>query len=109
MTRCTTRPARCTTRPARSAATRTTCRSSGTNLRARIPALEDFLNAGTVQGALTSVLGEDFVLHPHHFVHEASTNDQSFHQDGNLPWNDRAPLPQPPSELGHALLLTRRR
>ena len=62
----------------------------GDNLRARIPALEDFLNAGTVQGALTSVLGEDFVLHPHHFVHEASTNDQSFHQDGNLPWNDRA-------------------
>ena len=62
----------------------------GDNLRARIPALEDFLNAGTVQGALISVLGEDFVLHPHHFVHEASTNDQSFHQDGNLPWNDRA-------------------
>ena len=62
----------------------------GDNLRARVPALDSFLNAGTVQGALTSVLGEDFVLHPHHFVHEASTNDQSFHQDGNLPWNDRA-------------------
>lgn len=62
----------------------------GDNLRARIPALEDVLNAGTVQGALISVLGEDFVLHPHHFVHEASTSDQSFHQDGNLPWNDRA-------------------
>ena len=62
----------------------------GDNLRARIPALEDFLYADTVQGALTSVLGADFVLHPHHFVHEASTNDQSFHQDGNLPWNDRA-------------------
>ena len=62
----------------------------GDNLRARIPRLEGFLHSATVQGALTSVLGEDFVLHPHHFVHEASTNDQSFHQDGNLPWNDRA-------------------
>ena len=62
----------------------------GDNLRARIPRLEDFLYADSVQGALTSILGEDFVLHPHHFVHEASTQDQSFHQDGNLPWNDRA-------------------
>ncbi|MCY4012881.1 MAG: phytanoyl-CoA dioxygenase family protein [Gammaproteobacteria bacterium] len=62
----------------------------GDNLRARIPRLEEFLYGDTVQGALRSVLGDDFVLHPHHFVHEASTSDQSFHQDGNLPWNDRA-------------------
>lgn len=62
----------------------------GDNLRARIPLLERFLASRTVQGALASVLGEDFVLHPHHFVHEATTRDQSFHQDGNLPWNDRA-------------------
>lgn len=62
----------------------------GDNLRARIPGLTEFLYGDTVQGALTSVLGDDFVLHPHHFVHEASTGDQSFHQDGNLPWNDRA-------------------
>ena len=62
----------------------------GDNLRARIPALERLLGCDTVQGALTSVLGEGFVLHPHHFVHEATPNDQSFHQDGNLPWNERA-------------------
>ena len=62
----------------------------GDNLRARIPPLESFLYGPTVQGALTSILGDDFVLHPHHFVHEATTADQSFHQDGNLPWNDRA-------------------
>ena len=62
----------------------------GDNLRARIPRLESFLYGQTVQGALTSILGDDFVLHPHHFVHEATTADQSFHQDGNLPWNDRA-------------------
>ncbi|MDE0692154.1 MAG: phytanoyl-CoA dioxygenase family protein [Gammaproteobacteria bacterium] len=62
----------------------------GDNLRARIPALDRLLDCDTVQGALTSVLGEGFVLHPHHFVHEATPNDQSFHQDGNLPWNERA-------------------
>ena len=62
----------------------------GDNLRARIPCLDELLYSDTVQGALTSVLGPDFVLHPHHFVHEASTDDQSFHQDGNLPWNERA-------------------
>ena len=62
----------------------------GDNLRARVPHLEQLLGCATVQGAVTSALGEDFILHPHHFVHEASTGDQSFHQDGNLPWNDRA-------------------
>ena len=62
----------------------------GDNLRARIPDLDRLLDCDTVQGALTSVLGEGFVLHPHHFVHEATPNDQSFHQDGNLPWNERA-------------------
>ena len=62
----------------------------GDNLRARIPLVERLLDSPTVQGALTSVLGEGFLLHPHHFVHEATTNDQAFHQDGNLPWNDRA-------------------
>lgn len=62
----------------------------GDNLRAHIPLVERLLESPTVQGALTSVLGEGFLLHPHHFVHEATTNDQAFHQDGNLPWNDRA-------------------
>ena len=61
----------------------------GDNLRARIPQLERLLYSPTVQGALVSVLGDGFLLHPHHFVHEATTADQSFHQDGNLPWNDR--------------------
>ena len=62
----------------------------GDNLRARIPLVERLLNSATVRGALASVLGDGWLLHPHHFVHEASGNDQSFHQDGNLPWNDRA-------------------
>ena len=62
----------------------------GDNLRARIPDLDRLLACPTVRGALTSVLGEDYLLHPHHFVHESSPRDQGFHQDGNLPWNDRA-------------------
>ena len=62
----------------------------GDNLRARIPALQRLLTDPTVDGALASVLGEGYFLHPHHFVHESSRYDQGFHQDGNLPWNDRA-------------------
>ena len=61
----------------------------GDNLRAQIPALHQLLNAPTVRGALASVLGEEHLLHPHHFVHESTPADQSFHQDGNLPWNER--------------------
>ena len=61
----------------------------GDNLLARIPGLQDVLDAPTVTGALTSILGEGYVLHPHHFVHSAGRTDQGFHQDGNLPWNTR--------------------
>ena len=61
----------------------------GDNLRAQIPALERLLGAASVRDALSSVLGEGYLLHPHHFVHESTTADQSFHQDGNLPWNER--------------------
>ncbi|MDE0039183.1 MAG: phytanoyl-CoA dioxygenase family protein [Gammaproteobacteria bacterium] len=62
----------------------------GDNLRARIPGLQRLLTDPTVDGALASVLGDGYFLHPHHFVHESSRYDQGFHQDGNLPWNDRA-------------------
>ena len=61
----------------------------GDNLRARIPSTQELLDSGIIDGALTSVLGAEYVLHPHHFVHEAGNFDQGFHQDGNLPWNDR--------------------
>lgn len=61
----------------------------GDNLRARIPRTQELLDCESIDGALTSVLGAEYVLHPHHFVHEAGSFDQGFHQDGNLPWNDR--------------------
>ena len=62
---------------------------TGDNLRARIPDVDRVLQAPRVHGALASLLGPGYVLHPHNFVHESSVRDQSFHQDGNLPWNDR--------------------
>ena len=61
----------------------------GDNVLARIPELNQVLNAPTITGALTSILGPGYVLHPHHFVHSAGRADQGFHQDGNLPWNTR--------------------
>lgn len=59
------------------------------NLRQRIPDAESLLRSPTIDGAITSVLGEDWQIYPHDFIHESSVNDQFFHQDGNLPWNDR--------------------
>ncbi|MYD43806.1 MAG: hypothetical protein F4W90_07940 [Gammaproteobacteria bacterium] len=59
------------------------------NLRSRIPEVDHLLASPTVNGAIESVLGKGWQLYPHDFIHESSPNDQSFHQDGNLPWNDR--------------------
>lgn len=61
----------------------------GDNLLARIPELSRLLESPTVVGALTSVLGEGYALHPHHYAHTSMRADQGFHQDGNLPWNER--------------------
>lgn len=59
------------------------------NLRQRIPDVESLLRSPTIDGAITSILGENWQIYPHDFIHESSANDQFFHQDGNLPWNDR--------------------
>ena len=61
----------------------------GDNVVARMPHLARLLESPTMVGALTSILGEGYVLHPHHFVHTATHRDQGYHQDGNLPWNER--------------------
>ena len=67
----------------------------GDNLLAQVPALNTLLAAPSVRGALTSLLGEGCVLHPHQFVHSAGRADQGFHQDGNLPWNTRGHFRSP--------------
>ena len=61
----------------------------GDSLRGRIPSLERLFEDPVVSGALESILGEGYAIHPHNFVHKSSLTDQMFHQDGNLPWNER--------------------
>ena len=61
----------------------------GDNLLARIPDFAQLLECPTTVGALTSVLGDGYALHPHHYAHTSTPADQGFHQDGNLPWNER--------------------
>ena len=61
----------------------------GDSLRARIPEIDRLFEDPSVSGALSSILGDSYVIHPHNFVHKSSNADQVFHQDGNLPWNER--------------------
>jgi len=61
----------------------------GDNLRASVPEIDRVLEDPAVAGAIESILGEGAFLHPHNFVHESLARDQPFHQDGNLPWNER--------------------
>ena len=61
----------------------------GDSLRGRIPEIDNIFNDPSVAGALESILGENYIIHPHNFVHKSSLIDQGFHQDGNLPWNER--------------------
>ena len=61
----------------------------GDNLRALVPAVDNMLNDPAVDDAIRSILSEHYILHPHNFVHKSLKVDQIFHQDGNLPWNER--------------------
>ncbi len=61
----------------------------GDNLRASIPEIDQMLNDPQVAGAIESILGKHAFLHPHSFLHQSQRTDQPFHQDGNLPWNER--------------------
>ncbi|MEL7158589.1 MAG: phytanoyl-CoA dioxygenase family protein [Actinomycetota bacterium] len=61
----------------------------GDNLRAQVPAIDRVLEDPRVTGALERILGPRPLLHPHSYCHRSSPTDQVFHQDGNLPWNER--------------------
>lgn len=61
----------------------------GDNLLAQMPSLSQMLDDPVVTGAVLSILGPDYALHTHNFVHLNGPADQGFHQDGNLPWNER--------------------
>jgi len=61
----------------------------GDNLRSLVPEIDKILNDSAVDDAIRSILGDHYILHPHHYVHKSLKVDQVFHQDGNLPWNER--------------------
>lgn len=70
----------------------------GNNLVPRIPEIQKFFDHPTVRGALTSILGPDYVMHAHRHGHfnRPGTSDGGWHKDnywGNektrnhLPWS----------------------
>lgn len=58
-------------------------------LRDRVPNIAKVLSDPAVTQTLEALLGPGYFVHPHMFLHKATTGDQPFHQDGNLPWNER--------------------
>jgi len=81
----------------------------GNNVLPRIAELQQVLDAPVIHGALQSVLGDDYILHPHRYMHasepldqaardltlkgdehgppmgEGSTGNSAWHQDGQCP------------------------
>jgi HEAT repeat protein len=72
----------------------------GNNILPRVPEMQQVLDAPDVRGALASVLGADYVLHPHRFCHSnlpgvqtedgpkvgaGSTSFVGWHQDSHSP------------------------
>ena len=58
----------------------------GNNIFPAVPELGDVFQTATIKGALTSLLGENYGIHPHRHMHsrpfgEAGTSDQGFHMD----------------------------
>lgn len=61
----------------------------GNNLLPRIPAIQEILDSGPVQGALVSILGENYYLQPHRHCHynPPGSKGQNLHQDGGKRWS----------------------
>ena len=53
----------------------------GNNILARLPQLRRLLADPVVDGALRSVLGPDYILHPHRYCHESHPAVQPWHKD----------------------------
>ncbi|MCZ8515247.1 HEAT repeat domain-containing protein [Paenibacillus filicis] len=57
----------------------------GNNILPRIPQIEKCLTTPKVKGALTSLLGEDYYMHPHrhcHYNRPGQPTPQAWHKDG---------------------------
>ena len=59
----------------------------GDSLRGRIPEIDNIFNDPSVAGALESILGENYVIHPHNFVHKSSLIDPVSYTHLTLPTN----------------------
>lgn len=63
----------------------------GNNVLPRVPEMDRILNSPEVRGALISVLGPDYIEHPHRFCHyigpdaEKKTLERNCHQDSYTP------------------------
>ncbi|MCX6048618.1 MAG: HEAT repeat domain-containing protein [Chloroflexi bacterium] len=55
----------------------------GNNILPRVPEIQDVFDHPTVSGALTSVLGPDYIMHPHRHGHysEPGRKTQTWHKD----------------------------
>jgi len=53
----------------------------GNNVLPRIPEIQKFFDDPVVRGALTSVLGPNYKMHPHRHCHHNAKNPQSWHKD----------------------------
>ena len=81
---------------------------NGENVNSRVPGLRELLHAPAVAGALRSLLGPGYIMHPHTFLHGGSAfagRDQDYHKDGILPWNGHAMRHHQPD---HVLVLALR-
>eukprot|EP01051_Picozoa_sp_SAG22_P007748 SAG22_NODE_556_length_9120_cov_2.272475_3_plen_131_part_00 len=56
---------------------------SGRVLFPHLPELSEVLAAPTLRGAVGSLLGHDYVQHPHRSMHHRTAADQDFHRDGS--------------------------
>jgi hypothetical protein len=68
-------------------------RYDGNNIYPRVPELRSILDAPSVRGALSSIHGEDYVLHAHRAL-QVSDDDQAHHQemmDGHGPMRSHRP------------------
>ena len=63
----------------------------GNNLLPRIPLVREVFDAPIVQGALRSIVGDDYYLQPHRHPHYNPSNSQgqNMHQDGGKRWSHR--------------------
>jgi HEAT repeat protein len=62
----------------------------GNNVLPRVAELQQIIDAPAIQGALNSILGDDYILHPHRFMHASEPLPES-ERNLNLEGHEHAP------------------